>query len=59
MAGRLPRFAYQGGEPTLMGLDYFRRSVELQMRLGRGQTVGDSIQTNGILKTRNGAFPGA
>lgn len=47
--GTAPAFAYQGGEPTLMGLDYFRRSVELEMRMGTGQTVANSIQTNGIL----------
>ncbi len=47
--GPQPAFAYQGGEPTLMGLDYFRRSVELQMHYGKGQTVANSIQTNGIL----------
>jgi uncharacterized protein len=47
--GRTPGFAYQGGEPTLMGLDYFRRSVELQMRFGANQQVANSIQTNGLL----------
>jgi len=47
--GPTPAFAYQGGEPTLMGLDYFKRSVELQMRFGTGQNVANSIQTNGIL----------
>ncbi|MFW6286765.1 MAG: anaerobic sulfatase maturase, partial [Candidatus Sumerlaeota bacterium] len=47
--GPQPAFAYQGGEPTLMGLDYFQRSVDLQMHYGTGQTVANSIQTNGIL----------
>jgi len=43
-------FCWQGGEPTLMGLDFFRRVVELQRQYGRsGQTVGNSLQTNGIL----------
>ena len=43
-------FAWQGGEPTLMGLDFFRRAVELQKRYGvSGQEVGNSIQTNGLL----------
>ena len=27
--------AWQGGEPTLMGLDFFRRSIELQEKIGR------------------------
>jgi uncharacterized protein len=40
--------AWQGGEPTLMGLDFFRRSVELVERYRRpGQRVEHSIQTNG------------
>ena len=48
--GDHPAFAYQGGEPTLMGLDYFKRSVEIQMeRAARGTTISNSIQTNGIL----------
>lgn len=48
--GEHPAFAYQGGEPTLMGLDYFKRSVQLQMRhAAPGATVSNSIQTNGIL----------
>ena len=40
--------AWQGGEPTLMGLDFFRRSVELARGLARpGQRVIYTIQTNG------------
>ena len=43
-------FSFQGGEPTLAGLDFFRRLVQLQQHYGRpGQTVGNSIQTNGVL----------
>jgi uncharacterized protein len=42
--------AWQGGEPTLMGLDFFRRSVELAERyLQPGQQVVHTIQTNGTL----------
>jgi uncharacterized protein len=40
--------AWQGGEPTLMGLDFFRRSVELVDRhLHPGQRADYTIQTNG------------
>ena len=40
--------AWQGGEPTLMGLDFFRRAVEIAERYRRpGQLVEHSIQTNG------------
>ncbi len=42
--------AWQGGEPTLMKLDFFRRSVELVEKYRRpGQTVQHTFQTNGIL----------
>ena len=42
--------AWQGGEPTLMGLDFFRRSVEVQKKLAKpGTVVENTFQTNGIL----------
>ena len=41
--------AWQGGEPTLMGLDFFKHSVELVNKYRRpGQQVSYTIQTNGI-----------
>jgi len=43
-------FAWQGGEPTLMGLDFFKRAVELQKKYGSpGQVVSNKLQTNAIL----------
>ncbi|WP_028314761.1 anaerobic sulfatase maturase [Desulfatibacillum aliphaticivorans] len=43
-------FCWQGGEPTLMGLDFFRDVVRLQKKAAApGQVVENSIQTNGIL----------
>ena len=43
-------FGWQGGEPTMMGLDFFRRVVEVQQESGfPGQSVGNGLQTNGIL----------
>ena len=42
--------AWQGGEPTLMGVDFFRRSLGHQRRHARpGQRVVNTIQTNGTL----------
>ena len=42
--------AWQGGEPTLMGVDFFRRSVELTNRYMKpGQRPVFTIQTNGTL----------
>jgi uncharacterized protein len=44
--------AWQGGEPTLMGVDHFRRAIELVEQYRRpGQTVEHTIQTNGTLLT--------
>ena len=51
-AQRVPEvtFAWQGGEPTLMGLDFFRKAVELQDKYRRpGMKVINAFQTNGIL----------
>ena len=42
--------AWQGGEPTMMGLGFFRRSVELAEGMKRpGQWITYTIQTNGTL----------
>jgi uncharacterized protein len=42
--------AWQGGEPTMMGLDFFRRSVQIVEKYRRrGQRVEYTIQTNGTL----------
>jgi uncharacterized protein len=42
--------AWQGGEPTLMGLDFFRRSIALEKKyLKAGTTAQNTLQTNGTL----------
>ena len=42
--------AWQGGEPTLMGLDFFRRSIDLVAKYSKpGQKILHTIQTNGVL----------
>jgi serine-type anaerobic sulfatase-maturating enzyme len=44
--------AWQGGEPTLMGLPFFRRAVALAAKHRRpGQKILHTIQTNGVLLT--------
>jgi uncharacterized protein len=51
-AQRVPEvtFGWQGGEPLLMGLDFFRRAVELQERYRRsGMRIINALQTNGVL----------
>lgn len=43
-------FSWQGGEPTLLGLDFFRQVVALQNRWRRpGQRIHNDLQTNGTL----------
>lgn len=42
-------FAWQGGEPTLAGLEFFREVVRLQQRHCGGRTVHNGLQTNGLL----------
>ncbi len=42
--------AWQGGEPTLMGLDFYRKAIELQNKYRKpGMTFENSMQTNGTL----------
>ena len=42
-------FAWQGGEPTLLGVDFFRKAVALQKKHAAGKTIFNAIQTNGTL----------
>ncbi|MEW5842595.1 MAG: anaerobic sulfatase-maturation protein [Bacteroidota bacterium] len=42
-------FAWQGGEPTLLGVNYFRKVVELQKKYASGKRINNAFQTNGIL----------
>jgi len=44
-------FVWQGGEPTLLGIDFFRRVVELQRLYGGVKNITNSLQTNGTLLT--------
>lgn len=40
--------AYQGGEPTLIGLEFYRKSIEFQKKYNtKGVTIHNAIQTNG------------
>ncbi len=43
------QFTWQGGEPTLLGLDFYRQAVALQRRHGAGRLIENSFQTNGTL----------
>ncbi len=44
------QFCWQGGEPTLMGLDWFQTAIKFQMQFGHsGQICSNSLQTNALL----------
>lgn len=42
-------FVWQGGEPTLLGLDFFRRVLELQNKFKKEKPFRNCLQTNGTL----------
>jgi uncharacterized protein len=42
-------FAWQGGEPTLLGVEFFRRAVALQRQYAGGKVIHNAFQTNGVL----------
>jgi uncharacterized protein len=42
-------FVWQGGEPTLLGIDYFNKIVKIQKKYNNDKKIKNSIQTNGIL----------
>ena len=45
-------FGWQGGEPTLAGLDFFKKAVDLQRQgCTEDQIVTNALQTNGTLLT--------
>lgn len=46
---RQVHFVWQGGEPTLAGLQFYKKALELQKKYANGKEVFNSLQTNGIL----------
>ena len=48
--GEVIQFSWHGGEPTVLGLDYFRRIAALQRKhLPAGRRITNGMQTNGVL----------
>ena len=44
-------FNWHGGEPLVLGLDFYRRAVDLVRKYAGGKTVHHTLQTNGTLLT--------
>ena len=43
------QFCWHGGEPLLLGIDFYRRALELQRRYADGKRIENTLQTNGTL----------
>lgn len=44
-------FAWHGGEPTMCGIPFFERAMELQQKYGANRRILNTLQTNGTLLT--------
>ncbi len=42
-------FAWQGGEPTLLGVEFFQKAVEFEKKYADGRRIQNAFQTNGVL----------
>ncbi|MCX7920002.1 MAG: anaerobic sulfatase maturase [bacterium] len=42
-------FSWQGGEPTLLGIEFYQKVIRLQQKYANGKKITNSFQTNGIL----------
>jgi uncharacterized protein len=52
--GNTVTFTWQGGEPLLAGLDFFKRAIALQQRYAQpGQRIENDLQTNALLLNKN------
>ena len=47
----LVNFIWQGGEPCLLGIEFYRKAVAFQRKYASGKQIENSFQTNGILLT--------
>ncbi|MFX1508012.1 MAG: anaerobic sulfatase maturase [Promethearchaeota archaeon] len=49
-------FSWQGGEPTLMGIEFYERAIQYQKKYNRkGIRIQNNLQTNGTLLTEDWA----
>jgi len=43
------QFVWHGGEPTMLGMDFYKRALDLQNQYSRGRSIENVLQTNGTL----------
>lgn len=43
------QFCWHGGEPLLLGVDFYRRAMALQRKYADGKRIENTLQTNGML----------
>lgn len=48
-------FNWHGGEPLILGLDFYRKALELERKYADGKQIHNTIQTNGTLVNREWA----
>ena len=48
-------FNWHGGEPLVMGLDFYRKAVEYQNKYADGKIIHNTLQTNGTMITPESA----
>ncbi|MCI1640522.1 MAG: anaerobic sulfatase-maturation protein [Bacteroidales bacterium] len=49
------QFNWHGGEPLVLGLDFYKKALILERKYAKGKTIHNTIQTNGTLITREWA----
>lgn len=54
-SGQEVSIAWQGGEPTLAGLDFYKKAIQYEKHYGKGKIVGNALQTNGTLLNKEWA----
>ncbi|WP_418991074.1 anaerobic sulfatase maturase [Alistipes sp.] len=43
------QFCWHGGEPLLLGVEFYRRAMDLQRKYAAGKRIENTLQTNGTL----------